>query len=61
MGQIVIVTVFSVIWIMSGTLTAIFTGFIWGEFVFITSLGTVLLGWWKSVKKITKEYQALAL
>ncbi|WP_076416626.1 hypothetical protein [Shewanella sp. UCD-KL12] len=61
MGQAVIVLIFSTLWIVSGTLTAIITGLIWGELIFLTSQSAVIIGWWKSVRKIMKEYRALTL
>lgn len=50
MGLGIIIFIFSSLWIIAGTLTALITGVIAGEVVLITSLIVVFFGWWKSVK-----------
>lgn len=61
MGLAIIICIFSSLWIIAGTLSALIAGVIWGELVFLTSLGAVFFGGWKSVKSIIRRYQDLTL
>lgn len=61
MGLAIIIFIFSCLWIIAGTLTALITGVIAGEVAFITSVTVVFFAWWKSVKSIVRRYQDLAL
>ncbi|AQS39166.1 hypothetical protein Sps_04051 [Shewanella psychrophila] len=59
MGLAIIIIIFSILWVLSGTLTALFAGVMWGELVFFSFFGAVMFGWWKSVRKVIREYRAL--